>query len=178
MLKQRKKRLFVLIFILAFSISLVLFAFSSSDTAIVSISGAGGDYASISGIGGSWSKLVFGKELSKVEEVDLFSIIPKSTYTGDLIIQVSLVNTAELFGVYQYLRMEMELQDKEGNKIDKFQLISLTSRDTEFLLEYPGGGWDSPYKIKITGGSYLTKKGAAGNGESFSPRFYGEIMQR
>lgn len=143
----------------------------------ISVSGAGGDMATVEAWGTpSWPNMV-GKKAGTLPETGLFTITPLAGYTGNLLVSVYLTNAGELVYTYQHLNMKMELFDNADAKVGRTEYLTLKNGVIAFEMSY-GAGWVSPYRVKITGGSYNTLKGAAGGGESFAPSFYGEVSQR
>jgi hypothetical protein len=135
-----------------------------------------GDIATVEASGSpSWSGIA-GQQAGTLPETTLFKITPLASYTGNLLVTVYLTNTGELVNVYQHLNMKMEIVDNDGNKIGRIEYLTLSNGKVSFVMTY-GAGWNSPYYVKITGGSFNTLKGTAGPGESFSPSFYCEVRQ-
>jgi hypothetical protein len=142
----------------------------------ISVTGAGGDIATVEAYGSpSWGTIA-GQQAGTLLETTLFKITPLASYTGDLLVTVYLTNTGELIHCYQHLNMKVEIVDKDGTSVTRVEYLTLRNGEVSFVLYY-GTGWNAPYYVKITGGSYNTLKGTAGSGESFSPSFYCEVRQ-
>ncbi len=143
----------------------------------ISVTGAGGDIATVESYGSpSWGSLA-GQQAGNLPNTVLFKITPLASYTGKLLVSVYLTNTGELTPVYQHLNMKTELNDKDGNKVGRIEFLTLENGVVTFEMSY-GAGWNSPYYVAITGGSFNTLKGVADSGESFAPAFYAEVRQR
>jgi len=143
----------------------------------ISVSGAGGDIATVEAVGSpSWPNMV-GKKAGTLPTTTLFRIDPLDGYTGNFLISVYLTNAGELAYCYQHLNMKMEIFDGSDAKVGRTEVLTLKNAVITFEMGY-GTGWVKPYYVRITGGSYNTLKGTAGSGESFAPAFYCEASQR
>lgn len=143
----------------------------------ISVSGAGGDIATVEAYGSpSWGSLA-GQQAGTLPTASIFKITPLAGYTGKLLVMVYLTNTGELTPVYQHLNIKTELLDKDDAKIGQIEFLTLKNGVVRFEMSY-GAGWNSPYYVRITGGSFNTLKGVADSGESFAPAFYAEARQR
>lgn len=175
-MKKWKIWLPILVIILAIAGGSFAYAYLTA-TQQISVTGAGGDIATVEAYGSpTWPDMA-GQQAGKLPARVLFKITPLAGYTGGLLISVYLTNSGELVNVYQHLNMKMEMNDKDGTKIGRIEYLTLSNGVVRFEMSY-GAGWNSPYYVQITGGSFNTLKGVADSGESFSPAFYAEARQR
>jgi hypothetical protein len=110
---------------------------------------------------------------------DLFVVDPAPEYTGDLMVKIYLVNTADLLKAYQYINMKVYMPNSlEAGKTPDYQVLSIETGVIIFNIE---GGSASNYVIQVTGGSYRLvsdEPGEWGAGWSLAPEFYCEVTQR
>jgi len=124
---------------------------------------------------------VFGKYRGDIPSGDVFVITPDADYTGDLAVKVYITNADDLTKSYQHLNMSLELWDSADPAVNiyasdtghTFQLLTLDNGTATFDLEYDAG--TSPYKVKLSGGSYTTNSRSPvdwNSGYSVSPLLY------
>ncbi len=110
---------------------------------------------------------------------ELYDVTPHPDYTGDLMLKMYLLNTADLLKAYQYLNMKVYVANSvEAEETPDFQVLSIENGLVMFNIE---GGSADDYTIKIIGGGYRLVSGDTsewGEGWSVTPEFYLEITQR
>jgi len=83
---------------------------------------------------------------------DLFEVNTHADYSGDLTVKVSLTNAGDLTKAYQYLNMELYLEDSvEAGKTPNYRLLTLQNAMTTFSLE--NGAGDN-HTLSVIGGGY------------------------
>ena len=110
---------------------------------------------------------------------DVYDITPHPEYTGDLMLKVYLLNTADLLKAYQYLNMKVYVANSlEAEKTPDYQVLSIENGLVMFNIE---GGSADDYTVEIIGGSYRLVSGDISEwseGWSVTPEFYLEVTQR
>ncbi len=105
---------------------------------------------------------------------NLFAITPHPDYTGDLTVNVYLMNTGDLIKAYQYLNLGLTLQGAEHNP----QLLTLHNGVATFTLPGCSG---STHILSVTSGSYCLVSDDPEDwapGASIVPELQCDIVQR
>ena len=110
---------------------------------------------------------------------DLFEVIEHSGYSGDLQVRVYLTNTGSLQKAYDYLNMELYLEDsEEAGETPNYQLLTLENGVATFTLKDP---ISNSHTLSVTGGNYtLTSRETSEweAGWTVTPELYCEATQR
>ena len=110
---------------------------------------------------------------------DLFIITPHPDYTGDMLVNLYLVNTGALMKAYQHLNIKVyQAESLEAGQTPSYQVLSLENGLAQFNI--PGGSAAS-YTISVVGGGYALVSDNPdewGEGFSMTPEFYCEVGQR
>ena len=112
----------------------------------------------------------------EVPSGDLFVVTPHASYSGDLLVNVYLTNTAALVKAYQYLNIKLYLDGSE--EAPGYQLLTLDNGGASFNLE---GSASGSHTLSVTGGSYrLVSDDSSewGAGWSVTPELYCQVIQR
>lgn len=156
-----------------------MFAYTfTTATATIGVTAPTSDFATITA-GNVTAPTVFGKFTGTWPPSDIYTITPDAAYTGDLVISVYLVNAGELIRQYQHLNMKLEFLDSANATADEqaeVQVINLQNSQVLFTWAYNAG--DSPYKIRLSGGSFRIHPFKSLTGGSYQPQLWAEITQR
>ncbi len=110
---------------------------------------------------------------------DLFEIYEHPDYDGDLSVKVYLTNTGNLTKAYEYLNIEMYLEDSvEAGETPNYRVLSLFNGVATFRLENPV---IDNHTLSVTGGSYTLKSREPNDweaGYTVTPELYCEVTQR
>jgi hypothetical protein len=110
---------------------------------------------------------------------DLYEITPHADYSGDLLVRVYLTNTGNVTKAYQYLNMQLYLEDSvEAGETPNYQLLTIENGVATFNLVGITGG---SYTLNVTGGDYsLTSREPDEweQGYTVTPELYCEVTQR
>jgi len=110
---------------------------------------------------------------------DLFVATPHADYTGDLLVEVYLINTSALIKAYRYLNMKLYLEGSvEAGETPNYRLLTLGNGVATFSLD---GGSGDTHTLSVIGGSYQLVSldpSTWGEGWSIAPEFYCEVTQR
>ena len=110
---------------------------------------------------------------------DLFEVTEHSSYSGDLAVRVYLTNTGSLQKAYDYLNMELYLEDsEEAGETPNYQLLTLQNGVATFTLKDP---ISNTHTLSVTGGNYtLTSRETSEweEGWTVTPELYCEATQR
>ncbi len=149
-------------------------------TATISVAAATSDFAEVTAEDVSaLAPTIFGKYVSTWPTGTLFTITPDTEYTGDLVIKAHLVNAGALNRYYEHLNMSLEFLDSGNNTADEQQIVQILNlQNAEVLFTWANGTGVSPYKIKLTGGSYRLHPWKSLAGGSYQPQLWCEIVQR
>jgi hypothetical protein len=107
---------------------------------------------------------------------DLFEIYEHPDYDGDLSVKVYLTNTGNLTKAYEYLNIELYLEDSV--EAPNYRLLSLFNGVATFRLENPVS---DNHILSVTGGSYTLKSREPDDweaGYTVTPELYCEVTQR
>ena len=176
--KRRRKRCLLVGLILAVLV-VAVFGFVNAyltDMQTITVPGAGRDIAAIFPVGDpSWAK-ISGGETATIERTEIFSVTVAAEYTGDLWVNVVLLNQGDLD--YAFLNMLVVIEDNTASQVGRVELITLENDGASFAL-LRGVEWSDPYTVTIAGGSRKAFKAIPGGGSLFlSPSFHAEVSQR
>ena len=97
------------------------------------------------------------KTCGEVPTGDLFNIIPNAAYTGDLVTNVCMANTAELTKAYSYLNIKLYLEGSaEADQTPNYRLLTLKNGEASFALEDlepVSGTWTQTSEADFDGGT-------------------------
>lgn len=141
-----------------------------TDTATVGVTG-GGEMGSVTHAGYTMVKHPTGALRGDVEPGEVASVTLDADNTCDMMIVVSMVNAGSLH--YGSLNLELAVYDKDNVRVGAIQGVNLWIHQTAFQVSY-GAGWNGPYKVKVTGGSYLSWSGSG----TLSPDLRVTIQER
>lgn len=160
--------------LLVIMISAGQFAFTTlTGTATVTITGGGTEFATITSAGYTWSSKPIGDKTGSVETGNLFSVTRDSDYTGDLVLTLSLTNSDELTGQYNFLNLKIEVLDSAATpEVVDSDWLTLIDTIEEFVIP---AAKISPFTVKISDGSYRVQKGV---NPTTSPIFHIRSKQR
>jgi len=148
-------------------------------TATISVSAATSDYAEVTENVTALAPTIFGNYVSTWPSGTLFNITPDTNYSGDLVIKVHLVNAGALNRYYEHLNMSLEFLDTDNITADEQQIAQILNlQNSEALFTWTNSEGTSPYKIKLTGGSYRLHPWKTLTGGSYQPQLWCEIVQR
>ena len=174
---MRKFLLIALIALIVIGGSTFAYTYTTA-TASIGVTAIESDFATVTANTTS-APTVFGRVAGTWPSGTLFDITPDAQYTGDLVIQVYLVNAGALGRNYQHANISLEFQDSDNATADEqgtFQLLNLENAEVEFSWENATG--NSPYKVVITGGSYKLHQWKSLAGSSVQPQIWCEVVQR
>ncbi len=110
---------------------------------------------------------------------DLFEIYEHPDYDGDLSVKVYLTNTGNLTKAYEYLNIELYLEDSvEAGETPIYRVLSLYNGVATFRLENPVS---DNHTLSVEGGSYTLKSREPNDweaGYTVTPELYCEVTQR
>jgi hypothetical protein len=116
---------------------------------------------------------------NEVPEGNLFDITPDHNYTGDLHVNIYILNAAALMKAYSYLNIELYVKySVEAGQVPAFQALTLTNGAASFNIE---GGSALMYTVQVWGGAYRlisTDTTEWAEGWSVVPELYCEVTQR
>lgn len=112
------------------------------------------DFASVSANLTVPTWTVFGKYKGTIPSGNLFTIIPATGYTGDLIATVYIGNTDELVDVYRVLFMRISVYDNNDVKVVGPELLALGKGEADLPMDV--GGHTPPFTVKLDGGFYVS----------------------
>lgn len=131
------------------------------------------DFAKVEVAGSTPSWKVFGSCVGTVTLGDLFVVTPNADWTGDMSCQVILTNAPDLITAYRLLVLEIQVWDNDGDQVGTTEYLTLQKGTVN--IEF--GQTSSPYKIRLTSGSYTSNRGGWTNGKE-DPTFICQILQR
>lgn len=174
------KKFLIIAIVAALAITSSVFAFTyTTATTTIGVTAIESDFAEVTAnLTGYSAPTVFGKYAGTWPTGTLFDIAPDSSYTGDLVIQVYLVNTGDLIPYYQHLNMKLEYQDSGSAIVDDQgipQVLNLQNAAVTF--DWSSGNGTSPYYVKLTGGGYRLHKWKTVTGD-YQPQLWCEVTQR
>lgn len=120
----------------------------------------------------SWK--VFGSYIGAVTPGNLFVVIPDTDWTGDMTCQVTLINASDLVATYRLLVLEIEVWDSTNDQVGTTEYITLQKGTVDIEFSHTE---NSPYRVRLTGGSYISNRGGWANGKE-DPAFMCQILQR
>ncbi|MFC2033864.1 hypothetical protein ACFLTT_00465 [Chloroflexota bacterium] len=110
---------------------------------------------------------------------DLFEVTKNTDYSEYLTVKIYLTNTDNLTKAYQYLNLELFLENSaEAGETPNYQLFTLENGVATFNLE---DGASDNQTLSLTGGSYWLNSHDCNDWDSgwtVTPEFYCEITQR
>ena len=110
---------------------------------------------------------------------DLFYVTPHADYSGNLSVKVYLLNTGDLTKAYEYLNMELYLEDSvEAGETPNYQLLTLDEEVATFLMNDIVSG---NHTLSVTGGTYELRSrdpNEWASGYTVTPELYCEVTQR
>jgi len=123
----------------------------SSDVATSNVSSSQPNWSSVT------ANLSENTTCGEVPTGDLFNIIPNAAYTGDLVTNVYMANTAELTKAYSYLNIKLYLEGSaEADQTPNYRLLTLKNGDTAFNLEEiqsTSSTWNQTSQADFEGGT-------------------------
>lgn len=156
-----------------------MFAYTfTTATATIGVTAPASDFASVTA-GSPTAPTVFGKFTGTWPVSTLYTITPNAGYTGDLVITVYLVNAGEIIRYYQHLNMKLEFWDSANTTADEqgeAQVLNL--QNAAVLFTWANATGTSPYRVRITGGSFRLHPFKTLTGGSYQPQIWAEITQR
>jgi len=157
-----------------------MFAYTfTTATATIGVVAPTSDFANITANSSITAPTVFGKFTGTWPAATLFTITPDPSYTGDLVIRVSMVNTGQLIRQYQHINMSLEFTDNTSTAADEQGTIQvLNMENAEVLFTWSNGTGTSPYKVELTGGGYRLHPFKTLSGGSYQPQIWCEVTQR
>jgi len=157
-----------------------MFAYTfTTATATIGVVAPTSDFANITANSSITAPTVFGKFTGTWPAATLFTITPDPSYTGDLVIRVSMVNTGQLIRQYQHINMSLEFTDNASAAADEQGTIQvLNMENAEVLFTWSNGTGTSPYKVELTGGGYRLHPFKTLSGGSYQPQIWCEVTQR
>jgi len=97
------------------------------------------------------------KTCGEVPTGNLFAITPNAAYSGDMIADVYLTNTANLTKAYRYYNIKLYLSaSEEAEETPDYRMLSLQNGDTSFTmseLEPIAGTWTQTSQADFEGGT-------------------------
>lgn len=133
------------------------------------------DFATVEVAGSLPDWEVFGSYIGRVDTGKLFIIIPHPDWTGDMTCQVTLVNAPELVTAYRLLVLEIEVWDSTNNQVGTTEYLTLSKGTVD--IQFSQTEENSPYRVRLTGGSYISNRGGWLDGKE-DPIFMCQILQR
>ena len=122
---------------------------------------------------------VFGKHTNTWSSGTLFTVTPDDSYSGDLVVEVYLVNTGELIRYYEHLNMSIQFIDTNSVVADEQgETKVLNLQNSEIIFTWANGTGTSPYRVQLTGGGYRLHPWKSITGGSISPQLWVDIKQR
>lgn len=173
------KRILILSLIALLVVTGGIFAYTfTTATATIGVSAPTSDFAGVTA-GNVTAPTVFGKFTGTWPTSDIYTITPDTNYTGDLVLTVYLVNAGELIRYYQHCNMKLEFLDSANSTSDEqaeAQVLNL--QNSQALFTWANGTGTSPYKVRISGGSFRLHPFKTLTGGSYQPQIWCEITQR
>lgn len=175
------KKLLIIAIVAVLAITSGVFAFTyTTATTTIGVTVVESDFAEVTAnLTGYSAPQVFGKYAGTWPTGTLFDIVPAlPDYTGDLVIQVYLVNSGDLVPYYQHLNMVLEFQDTDNITADDQGIAQvLNLQNAAVTFDWSSGNGTSPFYVKLTGGGYRLHKWKTVTGD-YQPQLWCEITQR
>ena len=179
------RRYLVVALVASLAVTSGMFAYAyTTSTVSMTATGASADFASITGNAtGAPSFTTFGSYRGAIPAGYIFDVVPDTTYTGDVAINVYLDNIDQIGYKYGTFMVRLNLVDPSDNgTMDKDgfdRVLSMNNGVVSFLSDNMIGG--QTYHIMVKGGvyrtypwSYLTSISSSG---SWNPSFTAEVAQ-
>ena len=175
---MKKILLIALVALLVVTGGMFAYTFTTA-TATIGVTAPTSDFANITAGSSITAPTVFGSFTGTWPSSTLFDITPDPSYTGDLVINVYLVNAGELTRQYHHVNMELQFTDNASATADEQGTIQvLNLQNAEALFTWSNGTGTSPYKVVLTGGSYRLHPFKTLTGGSYQPQIWCEVTQR
>jgi len=148
-------------------------------TATIGVTAIESDFATVAANTTYSAPEVLGKFTGTWSPGTLYDITPGPNYTGDLVINVYLVNAGALIRQYHHLNMALEFQDSTNTTADEqgeVQVLNLQNAGVLFTWAYSAD--NQTYYVKLTGGSYRMHPWKSLTGGSVAPQLWCEVTQR
>ena len=174
------KKFLIIAIVAVLAITSGVFAFTyTTATTTIGVTVVESDFAEVSAnLSGYSAPQVFGKYAGTWPTGTLFDIAPAGGYTGDLVIQVYLVNSGDLVPYYQHLNMVLEFKDRDDITADDQGIAQvLNLQNAAVTFDWSSGNGTKPYYVKLTGGGYRLHKWKTVTGD-YQPQLWCEVTQR
>lgn len=176
---MKKFLIIALVAVLVVTGSVFAYTYTTA-TVTIGVNAVESDFAEVTANTTYSPPTVFGRFTGTWPTGTLFNVMPyvgSENYTGDLIVQVYLVNAGELIQQYQHLNMSLDFQDSTGTTAHiQSENQTLTLRNAAVLFDWQYGTGTPPYRVEVTGGSYRLHPWRPGG--SAQPQIWCEITQR
>ncbi|HEY32962.1 MAG TPA: hypothetical protein G4O10_07635 [Dehalococcoidia bacterium] len=178
LVKKRGKRFFLIgAVLLALIITGGLFAFTATTTTVSLALTGTSDFASVTAAGSPPTWTVWGQYKGSVTAGDLFTVTPEASFTGDMVVQLTLANSQDLVETYRALVLEIEIYDSQATPVQVGTTEYLTLGKGDITIEIDQTGLTAPYTVQLTGGSYVTNRSGWAAG-SEDPSILCEVIQK
>ena len=176
--KRRGKRFFLIgAVLLVLAITGGLFAYTATTTTVSLALNGTSDFAAVTAAGSPPTWTVWGQYKGSVVAGDLFTVTPEASFTGDMVVQLTLANSQDLVETYRALVLEIEIYDSQATPAQVGTTEYLTLGKGDITIEIDQTGLTAPYTVQITGGSYVTnREGWAAGSED--PSILCEVIQK
>ncbi len=169
-------------FLLTLVLTGAVFAYTqTTDTSTITVGGGSTDFCSVTANATGTASIdydLLGKHRGVISSGILFDVVPDSSYTGDLVLNVYLNNVDLLQDDYSSWMMRVQLTDNVTNPlVSATEIISLDTPGATFEIEYTdwNGVGDGKVYIYCDGGSYKTF-GSGWLGAA-DPSLYAQVVQ-
>ncbi len=152
--KSRKARYLVVALLLALSVTGGMFAYLQTTASVTLGVTRAADFASVSANMTVPTWTVFGKYKGTIPSGDLFTIIPDTAYTGDMVATVYIANADELAYVYRVFAMRISVYDNTDAKVVGPELLTLGNGEVDLPMDV--GIYTPPFTVKLDGGFYVS----------------------
>ncbi|OGN98941.1 MAG: hypothetical protein A2Y89_05445 [Chloroflexi bacterium RBG_13_51_18] len=168
--------------LLALAVTGSVFAFGWINASTTITSTVGNNFANVIAANNLTGWTAHGNTKGNIGTGNIFTIMPDPTYTGDLVITVSIGNAAELAQQYRVLSLQLELVQS-----DNVTTIDLSAGNSGFwtMLTLQNGSVDlfplttQNMSVRVKSGFYITQaKGTGPWGGASSPDLFCEVTQR
>ena len=154
-----------------------LFAYTATTTTVsLALSGTS-DFAAVTAAGAPPTWTVWGQYKGAVTAGELFTVTPEASFTGDMVVQLTLANSQDLVETYRPLVLEIEIYDSHAVPVQVGTTEYLTLGKGDVTIEIDQTGLTTPYTVEITGGSYVTNREGWTAG-SEDPSILCEVIQK
>ncbi|MFC1915936.1 hypothetical protein ACFLW4_04500 [Chloroflexota bacterium] len=178
--KSILKRYMVTALLLALAVTGGTFAYAyTSTTTALTVTDATEDFAQVTANMTVPSYTVFGSYRGAIQAGNLFNVIPRTGYPGDVEVSVYLSNIDQLGTTYGLFLLRVELRNAAGSKMDVegiTKCLSLSNGVVSFTADNLTAGTE--YFIYTTGGIYRTFPWAYLTSQTqYAPSLYAEVIQ-